>query len=149
SGATAGIRGTCLSVDELVGNTPLVWTPDVRWGSGRGFWAKLEGSNPGGIKDRPGLHLIRRARERGTLAPGAPIIESTSGTWGWGLALAAVSYQHPVTRVTAPGMEPSLRSLLGAYGARVEVVARAHPVGGWQQARRDRVAALLAEQAGA
>jgi hypothetical protein len=38
---------------------------------GLGYWAKLEGTNPGGIKDRPALHMIRRARERGELRPGA------------------------------------------------------------------------------
>lgn len=133
---------TCQSLAQLVGNTPVMWTPDVCWRSQRGFWAKLEGHNPGGIKDRVALHLVHRARERGQLAPGAPIIESTSGTLGLGLALAGVVYGHPVTLVTDPGMEPVMRNLLAAYGARVVVVERPHPAGGWQQARRDRVAAL-------
>ncbi|MFI5489175.1 PLP-dependent cysteine synthase family protein [Micromonospora echinaurantiaca] len=131
-----------------MGNTPVLWTPDTCWGSPRGFWAKLEGHNPGGIKDRPGLHLIQRARERGDLAPGAPIIESTSGTLGLGLALAGLVHGHPVTLVTDPGMEPLMRHLLTAYGARIDVVGQPHPTGGWQQARRDRVAALLAEHPG-
>ncbi|MFC7483296.1 pyridoxal-phosphate dependent enzyme [Luedemannella flava] len=61
---------------------------------GRGFWAKLEGHNPGGIKDRPALHMIAQARGRGELAAGAPIIESTSGTMGLGLALAGITYGH-------------------------------------------------------
>ncbi|ROT34273.1 PLP-dependent cysteine synthase family protein [Micromonospora sp. HM5-17] len=133
---------TCQFLAQLVGNTPVVWTPDVYRHSERGFWAKLEGHNPGGIKDRVGLHLVRRARERGQLAPGAPIIESTSGTLGLGLALAGVVYGHPVILVTDPGMEPVMRNLLTAYGARVVVVERPHPSGGWQQARRDEVAAL-------
>jgi hypothetical protein len=34
--------------------------------------------------------------------------------------------------------------LLTAYGARVDMVTEPHPVGGWQQARKDRVAELLA-----
>lgn len=121
---------TCHGLEQLVGNTPVVWTPDACWESSGGFWAKLEGHNPGGIKDRPGLHLIRRARERGELAPGAPIVESTSGTLGLGLALAGVVYQHPVTLVIDPGMEPLMRHLLAAYGARVDVVERPHPTGG-------------------
>lgn len=140
---------TCHDIDQLVGNTPVLWTPDIRGGSPRGFWAKLEGHNPGGIKDRPGLHLINRARERGELAPGAPVVESTSGTLGLGLALAGRAYGHPVTLVTDPGMEPLMLNLLRAYGARVDVVQSPHPVGGWQQARRDRVAELLREQPGA
>jgi cysteine synthase len=140
---------TCHDIDQLVGNTPVLWTPDIRGGSPRGFWAKLEGHNPGGIKDRPGLHLINRARERGELALGAPVVESTSGTLGLGLALAGQAYGHPVTLVTDPGMEPLMLNLLRAYGARLEVVNTPHPVGGWQQARRDRVAELLREHPGA
>ena len=140
---------TCHDIDQLVGNTPVLWTPDIRGGSPRGFWAKLESHNPGGIKDRPGLHLINRARERGELAPGAPVVESTSGTLGLGLALAGQAYGHPVTLVSDPGMEPMMINLLRAYGARLEVVDTPHPVGGWQQARRDRVAELLREHPGA
>jgi cysteine synthase len=140
---------TCHEVDQLVGNTPVLWIPDIRHGSARGFWAKLEGNNPGGIKDRPGLHLVSRARERGDLADGAPIIESTSGTLGLGLALAGQVYGHPVILVTDTGMEPLMRNLLAAYGATVDIVEQPHPTGGWQQARRDRVAQLVAEHPGA
>jgi cysteine synthase A len=142
-------RPSCHLLDQLVGNTPVLWAPDVCWGSRSGFWAKLEGHNPGGIKDRPGLHLIDRARQRGELAPAAPVVESTSGTLGLGLALAGMVYGHPVTLVTDPGMEPSMRHLLVAYGTRVDVVEQPHPTGGWQQARRDRVAELVAAHPGA
>jgi cysteine synthase A len=112
--------------------------------SGRGFWAKLEGANPGGMKDRPALHMIRRARERGELRPGARIVESTSGTLGLGLALAGIAYGHPVTLVSDPGMEPMMVRMLRAYGAQVDVVDRPCADGGWQEARRQRVRSLLA-----
>ncbi|RFU43270.1 PLP-dependent cysteine synthase family protein [Actinomadura logoneensis] len=133
----------------LVGNTPVLWVGEPFTRPGRGFWAKLEGANPGGIKDRTALHMVRAARERGELAPGAPIVESTSGTLGLGLALAGITFGHPVTVVSDPGMEPMMRDLLTAYGARVHLVTRPHPVGGWQQARRGAVAALLANLPGA
>lgn len=132
----------------LVGNTPLLHIGEPLAPSGRGFWAKLEGFNPGGIKDRPGLHMVERARARGELRPGGRIIESTSGTLGLGLALAGMVYRHPVTLVTDPGLEPSMTRLLTAYGAGIEMVATPHPRGGWQQARRDRVAELLAHHPG-
>ncbi|NKY87788.1 PLP-dependent cysteine synthase family protein [Nocardia veterana] len=130
----------------LVGNTPVLWIGEPLSGRDRGFWAKLEGANPGGMKDRPALHMVRRATERGELRPGARIIESSSGTLGLGLALAGMVYAHPVTVVTDPGMEPMMVRLLRAYGARVESVTEPHPAGGWQQARRDRVADLLAAE---
>ncbi|MFJ6755165.1 PLP-dependent cysteine synthase family protein [Streptomyces sp. NPDC091273] len=134
-----------LALSELVGNTPLLRISEPLAPAGRGFWAKLEGFNPGGIKDRPGLHMVERARARGDLKPGARIIESTSGTLGLGLALAGMVYGHPVSLVTDPGLEPSMTRLLTAYGAQVDMVSELHPTGGWQQARRDRVQQLLAQ----
>lgn len=137
------------SMTDLVGNTPVLWVPEL-WAEGeRGFWAKLEGCNPGGIKDRPALHMIERAIARGELEPGLPIIESTSGTLGLGLALAGIVHRHPVTLVSDPGMEPLMLRLLRSYGARVETVSVPHPSGGWQEARRRRVQELLAEHPGA
>ncbi|MBI2695374.1 PLP-dependent cysteine synthase family protein [Mycobacterium nebraskense] len=128
----------------MVGNTPVLWI-STPFGSGeRGFWAKLEGANPGGMKDRPALHMVECARARGELRPGAQIVESTSGTLGLGLALAGQVYGHPVTVVTDPGMEPIVQQMLTAYGVRVDVVTTPHPTGGWQQARKDRVAELMA-----
>ncbi|MEU2122297.1 PLP-dependent cysteine synthase family protein [Nocardia niwae] len=138
----------CPRPDTMVGNTPVLWITEpldsTTQPDGRGFWAKLEGANPGGMKDRPALHMVECAEARGELAPGAPIIESTSGTLGLGLALAGMVHHHPVTLVTDPGLEPIMRRMLAAYGARVELVTEPHPTGGWQQARRDRVAELLA-----
>jgi len=71
------------------------------------------------------------------------IIESTSGTLGLGLALAGIAYEHPVTLVTDPGLEPIMHRLHTAYGTRIQVVPEPHPTGGWQEARRRRVAELL------
>ena len=136
------------TVAGAVGSTPVLWIDRPLNPEGRGFWAKLEGHNPGGMKDRPALHMVRRARERGDLPPGGMIIESTSGTLGSGLALAGITYGHPVTLVTDPGMEPIMHRLLAAYGARIDVVDSPHPTGGWQEARRQRVDELLAEHSG-
>lgn len=128
------------ALSDLVGNTPVLWIDRPFNRAGRGFWAKLEGHNPGGIKDRPALHIVTMARQRGLLAPGAPIVESSSGTFALGLALAAAVYGHPVTIVSDPGLEPSMHRLLTAYGAQVAVASQPHPAGGWQQARRELVA---------
>jgi S-sulfo-L-cysteine synthase (3-phospho-L-serine-dependent) len=135
----------------MVGNTPVLrisglpGISDPVGSADRGFWAKLEGFNPGGgMKDRPAMHMVEQARARGDLVPGAAIVESTSGTLGLGLALAGKVYGHPVTLVTDPGLEPIIQRMLTAYGARVDLVTEPHPVGGWQQARKDRVAQLLA-----
>lgn len=138
----------CATVAAAVGNTPVLWIDRPLNPPGRGFWAKLEAHNPGGMKDRPALHMVERARERGDLRPGGMIIESTSGTLGLGLALAGIAYQHPVTLVTDPGLEPIMHRLLTAFGTRIDVVDAPHPTGGWQEARRRRVTALLKEHKG-
>lgn len=132
----------CLTA--AVGDTPVLWVGSSGPDDPCGFWAKIEGANPGGIKDRPALHMVRCARQRGELRPGARIVESTSGTLGLGLALAGITYGHPVTVVTDPGMEPLMRRMLRAYGTTVELVERPCEVGGWQEARRQRVKQLLA-----
>lgn len=147
--------GALSALPRAVGNTPVIRLPAVPGGGsggcggpaedGHGFWAKLEGLNPGGIKDRPALHMIRSARRRGELRPGGTIVESTSGTLGLGLALAGAAYGHPVVLVADPGLEPLMCRLLTAYGARLELVTEPHPTGGWQEARRIRVRRLLAE----
>lgn len=128
-----------------VGNTPVLRVTEPFAAGGRGFWAKLEGFNPGGIKDRPAMHMVECARARGDLRPGARIVESSSGTLGLGLALAGRVYGHPVTVVTDPGLEPIVARMLAAYGVRVDQVTEPHPDGGWQLARCERVAQLLAE----
>lgn len=132
----------------VVGNTPVIRIDHPFVPAGRGFWAKLEGFNPGGIKDRPALHMVSRARERGELAEGARIVESTSGTLGLGLALAGIAYGHPVTLVSDPGMEPLMFRLLRAYGATVHTVEEPCEPGGWQEARRRAVRRILAEESG-
>lgn len=129
----------------MVGNTPVLRISAPFTSGERGFWAKLEGFNPGGMKDRPAMHMVEQGRARGDLVPGGSIIESSSGTLGLGLALAGMVYRHPVTIVADPGMEPIIVRMLTAYGARVDKVSAPHPEGGWQQARRDRVDQLLAQ----
>lgn len=134
---------------QLVGNTPALRVGEPFAPASRGFFAKLEGANPGGIKDRPALHMVREARRRGELAPGAPIVESSSGTLELGPALAGLTYGHPATVVSDPGMEESMARLPSALGAHIDQVAAPHPEGGWQTARRERVAELMAANPGA
>ncbi len=128
----------------MIGHTPVLRIAAPFTTDERSFWAKLEGFSPGGMKDRPAMHMVEQGRARGDLAPGARIVESTSGTLGLGLALAGTVYGHPVTLVADPGMEPIIHRMLSAYGADVDLVTEPHPTGGWQQARRDRVAEILA-----
>ena len=130
---------------DLLSPTPVlhVGTPT------RGFWAKLEGHGAGGMKVRAALSMLQGARARGELRPGGTVVESTSGTLGIGLLYAARALGHDVVLVVDADIEPSMRALLTAHGARLEVVARPHPDGGWQRARLERVHRVLAGLPGA
>ena len=59
------------TIAATVGVTPVLRVTAPFTDGGRGFWAKLEGFNPGGIKDRPAMHMVARAR--------APICISRGG----------------------------------------------------------------------
>lgn len=130
---------------RLIGGTPTVPIHTERsW-----YTAKLEAASLAGMKSRAAVSMLRAATARGELAPGAPIIESTSGTLGLGLALAGKALGHPVLLVVDDELEPELRSLFSAFQVTLHVVATPHPTGGWQRARLDRLAELLATTPGA
>ncbi|MEU1431701.1 pyridoxal-phosphate dependent enzyme [Nocardia sp. NPDC005746] len=132
---------------HLIGGTPMAWIP--AGDAGVGYRAKLESAGIGGMKARAAISLLSGAVARGELAPGAPVVESTSGTLGMGLALAARALGHPVVLVVDDELEPDMRALFTAYGVRLEVVERPHAVGGWQRARLDRLTEVLAATPGA
>ncbi|MBT8149121.1 MAG: pyridoxal-phosphate dependent enzyme, partial [Gammaproteobacteria bacterium] len=77
------------SVEDYVGNTPLVRLQRLYQGS-NDILLKLEGNNPAGsVKDRPAVNMIRQAELRGEISPGDTLIEATSGNTGIALAMAA------------------------------------------------------------
>ncbi|MET8776615.1 PLP-dependent cysteine synthase family protein [Nocardia sp. NPDC004654] len=129
----------------LVGGTPVIPVP----AGATHYLAKLEAASIAGMKARAAVSMLTAARARGELAVGAPVIESTSGTLGLGLALAGKALGHPVTLVVDAGLEPEMRSLFTAFGVGLDIVTEPHPDGGWQQARLDRLAALVAATPGA
>lgn len=108
------------SIKELVGHTPLVRLHGVEkeYGLRAQIYGKFEGFNPAGsAKDRVGLAMIEDAEARGLLAPGAVIIEPTSGNTGIGLASAAASKGYKVILTMPDTMSVERRNLLKAYGA--------------------------------
>ncbi|WP_037835828.1 pyridoxal-phosphate dependent enzyme, partial [Streptomyces sp. NRRL S-481] len=115
---------------SLVGRTPLARITADLPGPHPGFWAKLEGLAAGGMKARPAVSMLLGARERGELLPGAPVVESTSGTLGIGLAFAGQALGHPIVLVGDSELEPSMRQLLRAHGVRLEIVDRPAQPGG-------------------
>jgi cysteine synthase len=112
------LPGVVESVLDLIGETPIVRLRHLAPADGAQVVVKLEGSNPGGsAKDRAALALIRGAEASGALVPGAPIVESTSGNTGIGLALVGRVTGHPVVIVHGGTMSPEKLALLRLYGA--------------------------------
>jgi len=119
SPSRAGIKESIL---DVVGHTPLVRLSRLGKDLAPALVAKLEALNPGGsIKDRVALALIDAAERDGRLAPGATIVEPTSGNTGTGLALAATLKGYRVIAVMPDKMSKEKIDLLRAYGAEVVV----------------------------
>ena len=118
------------SLLEALGNTPLVGLQRLspRWDEARRphvrLWAKLEDRNPtGSIKDRPALRMIEDAERDGLLAPGATILEPTSGNTGISLAMAALLKGYQMICVMPENTSIERRQLLELYGARIIYLA--------------------------
>jgi cysteine synthase A len=115
-------RGLC----HLIGGTPLLAIDFVRGGRQRRIYAKAEHLNmTGSIKDRMALHILTRAREDGLLAPGAPIVEATSGNTGIAMAAIGRALGHPVEIFIPDWMSAERIALLRGLGAGVHLVSRA------------------------
>ena len=106
------------SIDQLVGNTPLLELKNIEKDFGVRILAKLESFNPGGsVKDRVALAMINDAEEKGLLKPGGTIIEPTSGNTGIGLAAIGTARGYRVIIVMPDSMSMERRLLMKAYGA--------------------------------
>ena len=78
------------TLDDFVGNTPLVKLQRMNPYPSNTILLKLEGNNPAGsVKDRPAYSMITRAEARGDIQPGDTLIEATSGNTGIALAMVA------------------------------------------------------------
>ena len=105
------------NITELIGRTPLVEISGLEGQKAR-IAVKVESFNPGGsVKDRIALSMIEDAEARGVLAPGATIIEPTSGNTGVGLAWIGRVKGYNVILTMPETMSRERRSLVKAYGA--------------------------------
>jgi cysteine synthase A len=104
----------------LVAGTPLVRLQKVAGEAKVPVWAKAEFLNPAGsVKDRPALHMVLAAERAGHLAPGATIVEATSGNTGISLAMIAAVRGYRCVLVMPEDMSVERRYVLRAYGAEI------------------------------
>ncbi len=122
------------TLEDLVGNTPLVRLKRLWKGEYVTVLGKLEGNNPAGsVKDRPALNMIAKAEQRGDIKPGDTLIEATSGNTGIALAMAAAMKGYKMTLIMPDNMSEERRASMRAFGATIISVSQS--AGGMELAR--------------
>ncbi|MCZ0926754.1 MULTISPECIES: cysteine synthase CysM [Halomonadaceae] len=121
------------TLEEVVGNTPLVRLKRISAGRNNTLLAKLEGNNPAGsVKDRPALSMLSEAEARGDITPGDTLIEATSGNTGIALAMAAAIKGYRMVLIMPESASEERKQAMAAFGA--ELVS-ASKEGGMEEAR--------------
>ncbi len=106
------------TIEDFVGNTPLVRLQRLPGETTNTILVKLEGNNPAGsVKDRPALSMIARAEQRGDIKPGDTLIEATSGNTGIALAMAAAIKGYKMVLIMPDNMSEERRGVMKAFGA--------------------------------
>ena len=112
------------SIENFVGNTPLVRLKRIPGNTSNVLLAKLEGNNPAGsVKDRPALSMILHAEQRGEIKPGDTLIEATSGNTGIALAMAAAMKGYRMILVMPENQSVERRQSMRAFGAELVLTA--------------------------
>ncbi len=121
------------TIEDFVGNTPLVKLKRLPGKTSNVILAKLEGNNPAGsVKDRPALSMISRAQARGEIKPGDTLIEATSGNTGIALAMAAAVMGYRMLLVMPEHLSIERRQSMSAFGAEIVLTPKQ---GSMEQAR--------------
>ncbi len=111
------------TLEDLIGNTPLLALRRINPWPEVTLLVKLEGNNPAGsVKDRPALNLIKSAEASGRLLPGARLIEATSGNTGIALAMVAAARGYRMRLIMPRTMSQERRDAMQAYGAELVLV---------------------------
>ena len=114
------------TIEECVGNTPLVRLQRMPGDTTNKILLKLEGNNPAGsVKDRPALSMIVHAEARGEIKPGDTLIEATSGNTGIALAMAAAMRGYKMILVMPEHMSVERRQVMRAFGAELVLTPKA------------------------
>jgi len=108
------------SVEELIGDTPLIKLKRLSKLSGATILAKCEFMNPSSsIKDRIALNMVEEAILAGRVKKNTVIIEPTSGNTGVGLASICASKGIKLILTMPDSMSIERRKLLSYLGAKV------------------------------
>ena len=111
------------SIENQIGNTPLVKLQRLPGTTTNTLLCKLEGDNPAGsVKDRPALSMIQQAELRGDIKPGDVLIEATSGNTGIALAMVAAIKGYKLILIMPVNSSDERKASMSAYGAELILV---------------------------
>ena len=112
-------------MNNMIGNTPLLTIRYTYKGEERVVYAKAEFYNlTGSIKDRMAKYIIEKSYEDGTLKPGMPIIEATSGNTGIAFSALGALYEHPVHIFMPDWMTSERKNMIRKFGATLHDVTK-------------------------
>ncbi len=118
------------SVEELIGNTPLIRLEYLE-GNGCRLYAKAEYLNPGSsVKDRIAKGMIEAAYARGEIDKETVVIEPTSGNTGIGLAMICALRGLRLILTMPESMSVERRKLLRHLGAELVLTPAAEGMKG-------------------
>lgn len=132
------------TVEELVGNTPLVRLQNITSDLPPGVtvYGKAEFFNPGGsVKDRAALSMVRDGERRGLLRKGKTIIDASSGNTGIAYAWIGAALGYPVHICLPANASPERKKMLKAYGAIITLTNPLEGTDGAQKLVKEMVAA--------
>jgi cysteine synthase B len=133
------------TINDFVGNTPLVALQRMQGETSNTILLKLEGNNPAGsVKDRPAYSMIKRAEARGDIQPGDTLIEATSGNTGIALAMVAAMRGYKMILVMPENQTIERQQSMKAYGAELVLT----PADGSMELARDVAMKMQAEGEG-
>lgn len=111
------------TIDQTIGNTPLVRLQRLNPNPTNIILIKLEGNNPAGsVKDRAAFNMITQAELRGAISPGDTLIEATSGNTGIALAMVAAIKGYQMILIMPDNLSQERRDAMAAYGAELILV---------------------------
>ena len=114
-----------MSIEKLIGNTPMIKVNYEYEGKQGSIYTKLEFYNySGSIKDRMAFYIITKERKNGNLKEGQSIVEVTSGNTGIAFSAIGALMGHDVHIYMPDWVSLERKKIIEMYGAHVHLVSK-------------------------
>lgn len=100
------------------------------------------------MKLLPALHMLKRAKATGKIGENSLIVETSSGSFAYGIALACTELQLPFAIVTDHKIDPLIKEQVKGQKGTLYIVRKKAKQGGIQQARLNKLHQVLKANSG-